>query len=67
MTHQLDGLCATVRSAVLAVSLVALHAAAGAQQAEAVDMGQTMPDAKSVAEGLFPEDQCEQLKAAGFK
>ena len=34
---------------------------------EAVDMGQTVPDAKAVAEGLFPEDACEQLKAAGFK
>ncbi len=30
-------------------------------------MGQTIPDAKAVAEGLFPEDACEQLKAAGFK
>ena len=67
MTRNLDRLCAGVRGTVLAVSLVALHAAAWAQQAEAVDMGQTMPDAKSVAEGLFPEDQCEQLKAAGFK
>ncbi len=34
---------------------------------EAVDMGQSIPDAKAVAEGLFPEDACEQLKAAGFK
>ena len=34
---------------------------------EAVDIGQTIPDAKAVAEGLFPEDACEQLKAAGFK
>ena len=34
---------------------------------EAVDMGQTVPDAKAVAEGLFPEEACEQLKAAGFK
>ena len=34
---------------------------------DAVDMGQTIPDARAVAEGLFPEDACEQLKAAGFK
>lgn len=33
----------------------------------AVDMGQAVPDAKVIAEGLFPEDECEQLKAAGFK
>jgi len=34
---------------------------------EAVDMGQSVPDAKAVSEGLFPEDDCEQLKKAGFK
>lgn len=34
---------------------------------DAVDMGQTVPNAKTVTEGLFPEDDCEQLKAAGFK
>ena len=33
----------------------------------AVDMGQAVPDAKVIADGLFPEDECEQLKAAGFK
>jgi len=26
-----------------------------------------IPDAKAISEGLFPEDACEQLKAAGFK
>ncbi len=31
------------------------------------DMGQAVPDAKAIAEGLFPEEECEQLKAAGFK
>lgn len=53
----------------LARCVLALAAAsalpAGAQ--EAVDMGQAVPDAKAVAEGLFPEDACEELKAAGFK
>ncbi|MFO1272949.1 MAG: OmpA family protein [Rubrivivax sp.] len=34
---------------------------------EVVDVGQSIPDAKAVSEGLFPEDACEQLKAAGFK
>lgn len=33
----------------------------------AVDIGQSVPDAKAVAEGLFPEDACEQLRQAGFK
>lgn len=36
-------------------------------QSNAIDVGQSVPDVKSVAEGLFPEDACEQLKAAGFK
>lgn len=44
---------------------VALSGAAVAQ--DVVDMGQNVPDAKAVAEGLFPEDACEQLKAAGYK
>jgi outer membrane protein OmpA-like peptidoglycan-associated protein len=56
-------------SAVLAVlaacGAVGLPSAAWSQPA--VDMGQAVPDAKVIAEGLFPEDECEQLKAAGFK
>lgn len=48
-------------------ALLALATAGAHAQSEAIDMGQTVPDAKSVAEGLFPEDACEQLKAAGFK
>ncbi|MEY4750583.1 MAG: hypothetical protein RIQ60_2797 [Pseudomonadota bacterium] len=34
-----------------------------------VDMGQNLPSAQAIRDGLFPpsEDQCEQLKAAGFK
>lgn len=56
------------RSPLLASALaLALSATLPAQAQEAVDMGQTVPDAKAVAEGLFPEDACEQLKAAGFK
>ncbi|MFY9512979.1 MAG: OmpA family protein [Rubrivivax sp.] len=48
-------------------ALLALATGAAQAQSDAIDMGQTVPDAKSVAEGLFPEDACEQLKAAGFK
>jgi OmpA-OmpF porin, OOP family len=51
----------------VASCLLALATSLPAQAQEAVDMGQTVPDAKAVAEGLFPEDACEQLKAAGFK
>ena len=34
---------------------------------DAIDVGNAVPDAKAVNEGLFPEEACEQLKAAGFK
>jgi outer membrane protein OmpA-like peptidoglycan-associated protein len=54
----------TIARSVLAL---AIAATLPAYAQEAVDMGQTVPDAKAVAEGLFPEDACEQLKAAGFK
>ncbi len=49
------------------VLALAVAAALPAMASDAVDMGQTVPDAKAVSEGLFPEDACEQLKAAGFK
>jgi outer membrane protein OmpA-like peptidoglycan-associated protein len=55
---------------VLALSVLTLASLAAfpvLAQDGAIDMGQTIPDAKSVAEGLFPEEACEQLKAAGFK
>jgi outer membrane protein OmpA-like peptidoglycan-associated protein len=45
-----------------AVAAFPIHA-----QDAAIDMGQRIPDAKTVTEGLFPEEACEQLKAAGFK
>ena len=34
---------------------------------DVVEIGNSPLDAKAVAEGLFPEDACEQLKTAGFK
>ena len=39
----------------------------GADGSDTLDLGASVPDARSVAEGLFPEDACDQLKAAGFK
>jgi len=35
--------------------------------AAAADVGNAIPDVESVKEGLFPEDQCKELEAAGFK
>ena len=54
-----------IRYAVLVAGFMALQA--NAQSNAAIDVGQSVPDAKVVAEGLFPEEACEQLKAAGFK
>ncbi|MEK8050516.1 OmpA family protein [Ideonella sp. DXS22W] len=34
---------------------------------DAVDLGQQVPDAQTISEGLFPEDACEELKKSGFK
>ena len=40
----------------------------GALQAqETVEVGNALPSVGAVKEGLFPEDACEQLVAAGFK
>lgn len=44
------------------VASAAVFAADGA-----VDVGTNVPDAKSVKEGLFPEDSCKELEANGFK
>lgn len=63
MTRWINPLKATL----LVAGLVALQAGSPVLAAEAVDMGQSVLDAKAVADGLFPEDECEQLKAAGFK
>lgn len=51
------------------LALTAVAASSAYAQSSAVDMGQSVPDAKAVTEGLFPESEeaCEQLKAAGFK
>lgn len=54
--------CAVALAAAAVLQVQAQTAAGGA-----VDMGNAIPSAESVAQGLFPEDECEQLKAAGFK
>ena len=48
--------------ALAAVAAFPIHA-----QDAAIDMGQSVPDAKAITEGLFPEAACDELKAAGFK
>jgi len=35
--------------------------------ANAVDLGQQVPESKAINEGLFPEDACKELEQAGYK
>ncbi len=55
------------QSLTLAAVLALLAPLSGWAQSDAVDVSQSSPTAKEISEGLFPEDACEQLKAAGFK
>ena len=50
-------------AAALAAALVVLPAGA----ADVVEVGSAVPDAQSVKEGLFPEETCKELEAAGFR
>ncbi len=56
-----------LKISLLAAGFAMLQMPGQALAADAVDIGQTVLDSKALAEGLFPEDECEQLKAAGFK
>ncbi|MFG6457086.1 OmpA family protein [Roseateles sp. BYS96W] len=42
-------------------------AAVAAHAQETVEVGSGVPTVSAIKEGLFPEDACEQLVAAGFK
>lgn len=60
---------ANARSVMRAAAIVACVLGLQSQvfAADAVDMGMAVPDAQQVKEGLFPEDACKELEAAGFK
>lgn len=52
----------------LAASTLALAAMSGALAADTQDVAeQQLPDATAVRDGLFPEDACKELEAAGYK
>lgn len=59
----------TLRRCLVSMAALAAIGAAGAASAQssAVDLGSSVPDAQAVKEGLFPEDACKELEAAGFK
>jgi outer membrane protein OmpA-like peptidoglycan-associated protein len=48
------------------VIAVAVMAGSQAMAQDAIDVGQTVPDAKAIAEGLFPDSECKALAAAGY-
>ncbi len=56
-----------IKATLLVAGFAFLQAGTAVRAADVVDAAQAGLDAKTVAEGLFPEDECEQLKAAGFK
>jgi OOP family OmpA-OmpF porin len=60
-------LAAVAAAALLAAGLLVAPAVRAAGPSDVIDVGQSIPDPKAVADGLFPEDECEKLKAAGFK
>ncbi len=49
------------------VALACPAALGAARAADTVDIGERVPDAAAVKEGLFPEDACKELEAAGYK
>ena len=68
MTHASILLQALRRGAVLSAAVSLLGAAPlSASAADSVDLGQQVPDAQAISEGLFPEDACKELEQAGFK
>lgn len=52
---------AAALAATLALGPMAVHAA------DSVDLGQKVPEAQAINEGLFPEDACKELQQAGYK
>ncbi|HOB95686.1 MAG TPA: OmpA family protein [Aquabacterium sp.] len=54
-----------LRAAALVAALAAGPLAARA--ADSVDLGQKVPEAQTINEGLFPEDACKELEQAGYK
>lgn len=62
MTRQVS-----VATAVAGAWLALVCSMAAAQASEAIEVGSQVPDAKQVKEGLFPEDSCKELQAAGMQ
>lgn len=64
---RIAGFRVTVAALALLAQAVLSAGARAAADGEAVELGSTVPQAKDVEAGLFPDDVCEDLKAHGFK
>ena len=49
------------------LTLISMLVAGPASAQSSVDVGNQVPDANAVKDGLFPEDACKELEASGFK
>jgi outer membrane protein OmpA-like peptidoglycan-associated protein len=49
------------------LALALITAVPALAQDNSIDVGTKVPSADDIKQGLFPDDECEQLKAAGFK
>ena len=55
------------RCASFGIAAMAVLASSLASAQTSVDVGDQVPEAAAVKEGLFPEDACKELQASGFK
>jgi OmpA-OmpF porin, OOP family len=63
----MNGIRAFVSLRGVLVLLVGAAAALGGAVAQTTDLGSQVPTADAVNEGLFPDEKCKELEAAGFK
>jgi outer membrane protein OmpA-like peptidoglycan-associated protein len=64
--HHLSTWRAALRRGMLAGCVAAMPLAALAAEPP-VDLGEKVPEAQAINEGLFPEDACKELEQAGYK
>ena len=65
MKQQQSSWAGRAAQALVAAAWLAGPSAALAE--DVIDVGEQMPQAQAIKDGLFPEDECQQLKEAGFK
>lgn len=66
MVNTMKSSTALIRCASVAIALACAARPSSAAD-EGLDIGNKIPTASDIEQGLFPDDECEQLKSAGFK